>query len=216
MSNRLPPSASIASAAAGGKLHAPSAERNADALTELLRRIAPSTGHALEIASGTGQHIARFATTFPGLTWTPSEVAADRLASIDAYRTEAMQANLRPASHLDACTAGWSGHIPAQDLILTINLLHLIAENAARTLIQEAALALSAKGTLMLYGPFLRNGKTTSDGDAQFNADLQRANPDIGYKDRDQVINWATKNGLAHAETVQMPANNLALIFTSP
>jgi len=216
MTPKLPPSASIAATAGGDKLHAPSAERNADALVALLSRIAPPSGHALEIASGTGQHITRFAAALPRLSWTPSEVATDRLASIMAYRDEAALTNLNPPLNLDACTPGWSTTLPAQNLIMTVNILHLISELAAKTLINEAAQALTTKGTLMLYGPFLRDGQTTSDGDARFHADLQSADPAIGYKDRDDVIQLAENAGLKYVETVAMPANNLALIFTSP
>lgn len=216
MTTNLPPTASFATTVEGDKLNAPSAERNADALTDLLCRIAPATGAALEIASGTGQHIIRFAAALPKLHWTPSDIAHDRLASIKAYRDEAALTNVNDPVSLDACAPGWSAVTPAQDLILTANILHLISDTAARTLVTEAAKTLARGGILMLYGPYLRNGQTTSDGDASFHAKLQGADPDIGYKDRDQVIGWAQGAGLDHADTVPMPANNLALIFTSP
>jgi len=44
---------------------------------------------------------------------------------------------------------------------------------------------------------------------------LQNANRQIGYKDRDDVIAWARLAGLTTFEVVNMPANNLALIFTT-
>jgi SAM-dependent methyltransferase len=203
-------------AASGHKLIAPAAGRNAAALTAMLQRVAPTSGQALEIASGTGQHITQFATALPGLNWTPTEVAADRLASIRAYGDEARLANLNPPAQLDACAAGWSCGVAPQQLIVTINLLHLISDAAAQTLLAEAAQALAPQGRLVIYGPFLRDGKTTSEGDARFHADLQSADPAIGYKDRDCVIDWGVAAGLAHRETIDMPANNLALIWSSP
>ncbi|MEP0209529.1 MAG: DUF938 domain-containing protein [Paracoccaceae bacterium] len=70
-----PPSASIATAPdASGKLFAPSASRNTESLCETVSSIAPLTGKALEIASGTGQHIVAFAAAMPALHWHPSEV----------------------------------------------------------------------------------------------------------------------------------------------
>lgn len=215
MTSKLPPSASIATATKGGKLHAPSAERNADALADLLRRIAPQSGSALEIASGTGQHITRFASAFPNLIWTPSEISPERRASIEAYRADAQMANFDAPIHLDACAPGWASQSKLHDLILTVNLLHLIPETAAKTLISEATKSLASGGTLLLYGPFLRHGQTTSDGDARFHADLQAADPNIGYKDRDAVLEWGHEAGLASAQCVEMPANNLALVFTA-
>jgi len=216
MTAKLPPSASVATTTNGGKLNAPAAERNADALTKLLTRIAPPSGTALEIASGTGQHVTRFAKAMPNLLWSPSEVAQERIDSIKAYRAEANLTNFHAPILLDACRPGWSSDLAPFDLILMINLLHLIPETAAKTLVSEAASALKPGGTFMVYGPFLRDGKTISDGDTRFHADLQSADPNIGYKDRDEVLQWGQQAGFRTLECVEMPANNLALIFTAP
>lgn len=213
MTPKLPPSASVATNLSGAKLHAPSAARNAPAITELLTEIAPHQGKALEIASGTGQHVVAFASALPRLHWTPSEISPERIASIAAYRAEANLPNLDAPIHLDACASGWAKTSGPFDLILTINILHLISTEAALSLVKEAAAALAPGGTLMLYGPFLRDNLTTSDGDARFHAELQAADPAIGYKDRDTVLGWGADAGLGVADCVDMPANNLALIF---
>ena len=63
-----------------------------------------------------------------------------------------------------------------------------------------------------MYGPFLRDGVATSDGDARFDASLRASDPAIGYKDLDTVRQWLAHAGLAVLETVDMPANNLTLI----
>ena len=41
------------------------AERNKHPILDVLRQALPAHGHALEIASGTGQHVAWFATHLP-------------------------------------------------------------------------------------------------------------------------------------------------------
>lgn len=79
-----PPRASVADPVDGKRLSAPSAARNTGPLTALLRHHAPREGRALELASGTGEHVIAFAGTFPGLVWQPSEIAPERRASIDA------------------------------------------------------------------------------------------------------------------------------------
>jgi len=56
------------------KLHAPAAVRNAAVLTEFLASVAPETGFALEIASGTGQHVIACAAGMSGLTWQSAEI----------------------------------------------------------------------------------------------------------------------------------------------
>ena len=212
MNGKLPASASVASPLEGVKLHAPSSARNADALCALLSKYAPSTGDALELASGTGQHIVSFAKTKPDLTWQPTDVDPTRLASIDAYRTDAELANVRPALHLNATSAGWHRDHAPKDLIILNNLLHLISAPQAERLITEAVATLSENGCFILYGPFKRNGQLISEGDAGFDADLRGADPAIGYKDDETVARWLTDAGASHLERVEMPANNLAFI----
>jgi predicted O-methyltransferase YrrM len=207
----LPPSASVATAAADGKLHAPSAARNTAVIVALLRDVAPPQGRALEIASGTGQHAVALATALPHLDWFPTEVAPERLSSIDAYARAARLPNLHAAQHLDATAQGWAGGCTPYDLIHLGNLLHLISQDAALTLLTEASKALTPKGTFIIYGPFMREGILTSEGDAQFDAELRAADPAIGYKDDAWVNEVMTSSGL-HPSVRNMPANNLAFI----
>lgn len=216
MARSLPPSASVAHADAGAKLFAPSAARNVDALVDLLLEHAPAQGHALEIASGTGQHISAFAAALPNVQWQPSEVDPARRASIDCHIADAGLTNVSAACPLDATTLGWGKEHHPKDLILLVNLLHLISETGVRTLISEAATSLSKTGTLILYGPFKRAGKLTSDGDIGFDAELRGADPAIGYKDDIDILHWLSDVGLTQLTTVDMPANNLAFIAGYP
>ncbi|MGJ8616773.1 MAG: DUF938 domain-containing protein [Sulfitobacter sp.] len=212
MSRKLPSNASVATTQGGAKLHAPAAARNTDALSAMLCTYAPAHGTALEIASGTGQHVAAFAKTLPNLRWHPTEIDDARRASIDAYVAEMGLNNVALAKYLDATTSGWSIEQPPYDLILLINLLHLISSAETTTLIIEASKALTPGGTLILYGPFKRSGVLTSAGDARFDADLKSADPAIGYKDDLDIIRLLGDAGLTLAETVAMPANNLAFV----
>lgn len=208
----LPPSASVALPVDGPKLHSPSAQRNAPAIVALLQEVAPPEGRALEIASGTGQHVVAMAAALPALTWQPTDITPDRLASIDAYAAEAALPNLHPAQHLDAARDGWAvAHAP-YDLIYLGNLLHLIPMPAAQAVLTGAAAALAPEGTLVIYGPFMRAGRLTSDGDRTFDSDLRAANPDIGYKDDTWVAAVLGAAGLRHQITRDMPANNLGVI----
>lgn len=208
---RLPPTASVADQTTGEKLHAPAAARNADALSDLLVRVAPASGIALELASGTGQHIVRFAARMPALTWQPTELAPDRLSSIASYVREAALPNLCAPVRVNATEAGWAQEHSA-DLIVLINLTHLISATETQTLLNEVGRALRPKGRFMLYGPFKRDGVLTSDGDRAFDASLRASDPEIGYKNDKDIGTWLQHAGLHLAETVDMPANNLALI----
>ena len=197
-------------------MHAPSAERNAAAITEVLCEIAPAAGRALEIASGTGQHVVAFAAALPRLTWQPTEIDAARRASIDAYAAEANLPNLRAAMALDATEAGWGRDQAGQALIVLINLLHLISTPEARRIVTEVAQALAPGGRFAIYGPFLRDGQATSEGDARFHASLRAQDPAIGYKDLAEVEGWLSDAGLTLPAARPMPANNLFLPAERP
>jgi SAM-dependent methyltransferase len=192
----------------GARLSAPSALRNAGPILAVLSEVAPARGRALELAAGTGEHAVRFADALPGLLWLPTDVDLDRLESIAAHAADAGVPTLLPPMHLDASVPGWSTLGPF-DLILCVNLLHLIPAPAAETVLAEAAHALAPGGVFVLYGPFLREGVATSAGDAAFDASLRAQDPAIGYK----VLGWVTAR-LAPLAVAQrdMPANNVILL----
>ncbi|AXT25291.1 DUF938 domain-containing protein [Ruegeria sp. AD91A] len=210
----LPSSASVANASEDGKLVAPAASRNTDALCALLQEWGPSQGQALEIASGTGQHVSAFAEVLPGLTWQPSEVEPERRVSIDAYTRNSP--NVAQVVELDAVNSGWHRRIYGKDLIVLINLIHLISWQETRTIVSEVAQSLSPKGRFILYGPFKRSGQLTSDGDVRFHAALFQQDPEIGYKNDGDILNLFKNVGLHMLATVEMPANNLAFIAERP
>lgn len=213
----LPDSASVATPDAEGRLFAPSAARNTDAIVTLVSDLLGETsGHALEIASGTGQHITALATALPAFHWQPSDIDADRRTSIDAYAKAAALPNIAPALALDATSPGWGSGQSGRDFICLANLLHLISEKEARILISEAAQALAPGGRLMIYGPFMRDDDLISDGDKAFHTSLISQDPEIGYKSDFDVVEWGLSAWLDYDDMVEMPANNLAIIWRKP
>lgn len=204
-----------------GRLSAPSALRNRDAIAMALAQIAPAQGRALEIASGTGEHVIMFAAAMPELSWHPSDPAPDRRASIAAWATLTGLPNIAPPLDLDACIPGWASRTGPHDLVFAANLLHLVTDAQARACLAEMARALAPGGRAAIYGPFLRDGRTTSPGDAAFHASLQATMPGpdgarIGYKDVAMVhATWAAA-GLRPDPPRPMPANNLLLSARKP
>ena len=95
----LPDSANVARPSKGKRLSAPSAVRNGEAILGNLRLLVAESGSALEIASGTGEHVARFANALPDLVWQPTDVDDTRLASVAAW-TESLP-NVLPPLRLD-------------------------------------------------------------------------------------------------------------------
>ncbi len=187
-----------------------SAARNADAILSVLQDHAPARGTLLELAAGSGLHSAHFAAALPGLDWQPTDQDEANFASIAAW-TAHLSVPIHPPAALDAAQPGWSQRWGGRDAILLVNLLHLIPVPAAQTVLSEIALALAPAGIAFVYGPFLRGGLATSQGDADFDAALRGQNPDLGYKDRDWVLAQLQAAGLS-AEALDMPANNLMIL----
>lgn len=206
MSLRLPDSG--AETLPDGRRLVPSAARNAGPILQILQGLGLK-GRLLEIASGSGLHAAQMAPAL-GLTWQPSDVDPANLPSIRAWAAT-VSADILPPILLDATSPGWAKSLPPQGAILLVNLLHLIPEPAARALLAELPQALAPDGTACLYGPFLRNGRATSDGDAAFDASLRAQDPTIGYKDLVWVTGLLAKAAM-NLRVVEMPANNLMLV----
>lgn len=197
------------------KQTAPAALRNLAPIQEVLARFLPNEGHVLELASGTGEQIVAHARAFPHLTWVPSEPSEARRASISAYAAEADLPNLLSPRDLDACARGWAKEHGPADVVLVVNLLHLITEADMAVLLDEATQALTRKGIFAVYGPFLREGVATSSGDAAFNEQLQARNLEIGLKDLGVVASVLEALQL-RVTTHRMPANNIMLIARKP
>lgn len=196
------------------RLFAPSAARNRDPIRDVLQRHLPTRGLVLEIASGSGEHVTHFASanaSGPDLIFQPSDPDAKARASIDAWVAALKLTNVRPAIALDAAAASWP--VTAADAVLSINMIHIAPWAAAEGLVRNAGRLLSSGGFLYLYGPFRRDGQPTAPSNDAFDADLRRRNPAWGVRDLEAVAALAADNGFAAPEIVDMPANNLSLIF---
>ena len=189
----------------------PSAERNKRPLLEVLRRVFPSEGLVLELASGTGQHAAFFTDQLPSLHWQPTDVDAHALPSIAAWRQASHPDRIRAPLLLDATADAWP--VPQADAMLCVNMLQVSPWPATLGLLAGAARTLTAGGPLVIYSPMSRGGVHISPGNAAFDANLKSHDPRLGVRDADLLIEAATAAGLTHAQTVDMPANNTVLVF---
>lgn len=189
----------------------PAVARNRDPILAVLRRVLPDRGTVLEIASGTGEHAAYFSTHLPHLTWQPSDVDPDALASITAHRAASDAANLWAPITLDVTASVWP--ITQADAVVSINMIHISPWAAAEGLMAGAARLLAAGQPLFLYGPFKENGAHTAPSNAAFDANLRARDPQWGVRDLDDVRALADSHGFDFVERVAMPANNLSVVF---
>ena len=193
-------------------LHAPATLRNREPILAVLRRVLPEQGLLLEIASGSGEHAVHFASALPGLAWQPSDPDPQALASIAAHRDGARLENLLAPMALDAAAPDWP--IDRADAVLTINMIHISPWAATLGLLAGAARVLAPGAPLVLYGPYREAGQPLAPSNAAFDGDLRARNPDWGLRDLDDLRDVAASRGLAFAERLEMPANNLVLVFT--
>jgi len=196
--------------AAAGKRHAPATERNRDAILAVLRDELPSSGLVLEVASGSGQHVVHFAAALPALDWQPSDPDPAALVSIESWRQEVGLPNVRPPLRLDA-SADWP--VERADAILCVNMVHISPWEATLGLMKGAGAVLPPGGLLYLYGPYLRENVETAPSNLAFDASLKARDPQWGLRRVEDVIAAATDEGLVFRRLLEMPANNLSLIF---
>jgi SAM-dependent methyltransferase len=194
------------------RLHHPHVARNREPILAVLRRVLPPRGLVLEVASGSGEHAAHFAKSLPALTWQPTDPDQRALGSIAAYRADAGgAANLLAPLRLDTTVVPWP--VARADALVCINMIHITPWAVAEALMAGAERTLPAGALLYLYGPYQIDGRHTAASNQEFDAWLQAQNPEWGVRDLGAVTDLAARHGLALAETVPMPANNLSVIF---
>ncbi|WP_454733904.1 MULTISPECIES: DUF938 domain-containing protein [Cupriavidus] len=190
---------------------APATDRNRDAILAVLRRVLPSSGLVLEIASGTGQHAAHFAAALPGLTWQPSDPEPAARDSIAGWTAHAGLANVLPPLALDVRQQPWG--IEAAQALVCINMVHIAPWSAAEALFAGAGRLLPAGGVLYLYGPYRRNGEHTAPSNAAFDAQLRSADAQWGVRNMEDIAALGEAEGFRLDEPIPMPANNFSLVF---
>lgn len=187
------------------------AERNAGPILDVLRQLLPAQAAVLEVASGSGQHAARFAAAQPGWTWQPSEAEAAALPAI-AARCAGL-ANVPNPLLLDVLAHPWPSALGRYDVLYCANLLHIAPWPTCAALMAGAAAHLLPGGALVLYGPYLVDGVAPAAGNLAFDADLRARDARWGLRRLADVAGAAREAGLALQQCFEMPANNLTLVF---
>jgi Protein of unknown function (DUF938) len=205
---------------ADGRLDAAAFHRNHRAIRAvLLPFLAGKSGDVVETGSGTGQHVVDFASHLPEVTWWPSDLNEQHLKSIAAWRAHAGLANIRPPLRIDLSDPKWcaemhNGSGPANLLaVFCANVIHIAPWRVAEGLFAGAGHYLQTGGRLFLYGPFKRGGEHTAPSNAAFDQSLRDQNAEWGVRDIDDLQKLAASAGLTLVESVEMPANNLTLVF---
>ncbi|TNM85949.1 methyltransferase-like 26 [Takifugu rubripes] len=199
-------------------LNAAAAERNKEPILAVLRASVNTERYlqALEISSGTGQHVTHFAQALPNIIWQPSEYDQQSMASIEAYRAHYQLRNVKPVIHLDASLPYqyWGGIQPQSlDLVVNINMIHISPFACTEGLFKGAGAVLKPQGLLLTYGPYAVNGHITPQSNIDFDYSLRQRNPEWGLRDISLLSAISQKHGLFMEKIIDMPANNKCLLF---
>ena len=191
--------------------YAPAAARNRGPILNVLGAILPLSGPVLEVASGTGEHVVHFARAFPILVWQPSDPSKEARRSIRAWIAAERLENVRPPLDLDAASDSWP--IDHAAAMVCINIIHISPWASTEGLMRGASRVLDAGAPLYLYGPFRQSAKALAPSNAAFDGDLRNRDPRWGLRDLEEVAVSAGSFRFVLDRVVDMPANNLSVIF---
>lgn len=191
------------------KPNAPSTEKNREPILAVLRDIFADRRRVLEIGSGTGQHAVHFCAQLPHLTWQTSD-RPDFLPGVRMWLAEAALPNVLQPFEFDVLGTWPSGDYEA---VYTANTLHIMPWSAVEALFAGLPSVLAPGGLLFVYGPFMADGRHTSDSNAAFDLSLKEKAPHQGLRDIVAVDALARQAGLVLLEQRDMPSNNQCLVW---
>lgn len=187
----------------------PAAERNKQPILDALTPWLPSDGLVLEVASGSGVHVAHFARALPGLRFQPTDQSAEHFELIEAA-TQGLS-NVASPIVLDASEANWP--VDEAAFVFNANMIHISPFDAARGLFAGAGRLLRSGARMATYGPYLEDEIETAPSNLAFDQSLRARSPEWGIRRREQLESLAQQSGLRLEGRIQMPANNLLLIW---
>jgi cyclopropane fatty-acyl-phospholipid synthase-like methyltransferase len=185
------------------------AERNRDAILEVLRERFRAPARVLEVGSGTGQHAVHFAAALPQVVWQTSD-RAENLPGIREWLAEAALPNTPPPLDFDVNGAWPQGRY---DALFSANTLHIMGWAEVECLFSGLSQLLEPQARVIVYGPFNYQGRFTSDSNAAFDAALRADHPQRGIRDVEAVARLAVAAGLTLVEDRAMPANNRCITW---
>lgn len=197
--------------------HSLPASRNRDPILGVLKRVISRGARVLEIAAGTGEHAIHFARSLDEVSWQPSDPDPNARASIAAWIEAEDAANIAAPLDIDVLAISWEIGLDSYDAIIAINMIHISPWEATLGLMRGAgallANAASGPGVLYTYGAYKRGGRHTAPSNEAFDAWLKERDERYGVRDLEQVEAAANVCGLRLREIIEMPANNLSLVF---
>ena len=199
------------------RLFFPATQKNKIFIGNVLSKIPFKKGFFLEIGSGSGEHGVEFQKKFPEIIWQTSDPELEHRKSIISWIDyEKLNIKMPKPLEIDVLKTPWS--IPGQlldtlQVIISINMIHIAPWECTKSLFRESGKLLNFGKFLILYGPFKIEGKHISETNELFDKSLKIQNNDWGVRNLEEVNKEAIINGFQQKQCIQMPANNLTLIY---
>ncbi len=196
--------------------YAPATQRNREPILAILSQVLLPGSNILEVASGTGEHAVYFASELESCRWIPSDANLASLESILAWKNANLVKNLDLPLSIDVTQNNWQQQVADRNInaIVNINMIHISPWLACLGLMEGAGRILPPGGLLYLYGPYKRNGEHTAPSNASFDRSLRDRNSLWGVRDLEAVIEAAAAQNLRLQQVIDLPANNLSVIFS--
>jgi cyclopropane fatty-acyl-phospholipid synthase-like methyltransferase len=191
--------------------------RNRDPILAVFKKLFPSSGNVLEIASGSGMHINYLAPHFPQIRFQPSDMNEDVFESIRKNTLEQGNANVADPTKLDLTNPEtWPiGKDRFYDIVFAINIFQVAPVSIANGIFEMAARILDDSGRVMIYGPFKVDGNYPTQTNEDFDKEILATKvPGWGLKNVGDLEKSAKEHGLVLKEKLDLPANNFILIFS--
>ncbi len=199
------------------RLNYPATTRNRDAIASVLRDYLSADSLFLEIASGSGEHGVFFQKSFPSITWQTSDPELVHRKSIISWINHyGLSSKMPNPLCLDVESRPWPITEPLKSQIkgiVCINMIHISPWSCTEALFEESKSFLNQNNFLMLYGPFLSEKMQTSESNLNFDRALKSRNPNWGLRKLEDVTKIASHNGFKKEKIIEMPANNLSVVY---
>ncbi len=199
------------------RLFFPATQRNKIYIGDVLTQIPLKKGFVLEIGSGSGEHGVEFQKRFPEIIWQTSDPKLEYRKSIISWiEHENLNIKMPESMNIDVTKIPWPIPVKLVDklqVIISINMIHIAPWECTKSLFKESGKLLNYGKFLILYGPFKIEDKHVSKSNELFDKSLKIQNKNWGVRNLEQVNKEAIINGFQQKQLIQMPANNLTLIY---
>lgn len=191
-------------------LKSPSFERNHApiwaAIESKIESIDPP--RVLEIACGSGQHGATFASKVPHIHWQPTDGSAEAVQSTNAWKETLALGNLAPAVVFDLSAAAPPAALTQEryGAAFVCNFLHMVQLDVVEKTFGHLAALLAPSAPVWVYDCYTYGGEHVSDSNIRFDAWLRERGGAVHAFEA--VDARAKRNGFTWQSREDLPANN--------